>query len=86
MARESATTITVKGQVTIPIAVRKALGLKPRDRVNFVLETEGARILPAKSNLGAGFGAVKPRRKPEDFKRLRRLATEEVAQKALEEL
>ena len=45
-----------------------------------------AKILPAKSKLEASFGAVKPRKKPEDFKELRRLAIEEVAQRALEEM
>lgn len=84
--KNSTPTITVKGQVTIPIAVRKALGLKPRDRVTFVLENGGARILPYKSKLEAGFGAVEPKVRPEDFKRLRQEAMEDVARRALEEM
>jgi AbrB family looped-hinge helix DNA binding protein len=32
------TTITSKGQVTIPKAVRDALGLKPRDKIEFWVE------------------------------------------------
>ena len=84
--KNSTSTVTVKGQVTIPIEVRKALGLKPRDRVTFVLEDGMPRILPWKSKLEAGFGAVKPRKMPEDFKELRRMAMEEVAQRALEKV
>ncbi|MBI4287880.1 MAG: type II toxin-antitoxin system PrlF family antitoxin [Chloroflexi bacterium] len=84
--RNSTSTLTTKGQVTIPIDVRKALGLKPRDRVKFTLEQDGARIQRAKSALEAGFGAVKPRKKPEDFKELRRMAMEEVAERALKEM
>lgn len=82
--KNSTSTVTVKGQVTIPLEIRKALGLKPRDRVTFVLEDGMARILPWKSKLEAGFGAVKPSKMPEDFKELRRMAMEEVAQRALE--
>ncbi len=36
-----ATTITVKGQVTIPKHVREAAGLKPRSRVEFTVNREG---------------------------------------------
>lgn len=84
--KNSTSTLTIKGQVTIPVEIRKSLGLKPRDRITFIMETDGARILPVKSNLEAGFGAVKPRRRPENFKRLRKLAIEEAARKALEKL
>jgi AbrB family looped-hinge helix DNA binding protein len=38
------TTITSKGQVTIPKAVRDELGLKPSDRVEFVVEDGTARL------------------------------------------
>lgn len=84
--KNSTSTVTVKGQVTIPIEVRKALGLKPRDRVTFVLEDGSARIQPTKSKLDALFGSVKPKRMPEDFKELRRMAMEEVAERALKKM
>lgn len=35
-------TITSKGQVTIPVEVRKHLGLKERDKVMFVLGEDGS--------------------------------------------
>ena len=84
--RTSTSTMTVKGQVTIPAKIRQSLGLKPRDRVAFILEDGVARIMPVKSTLEAGFGAVEPKVRPEDFKELRRMAMEEVAQRALEEV
>jgi len=39
--------VSTKGQVVLPVAVRKALGLKPGMRVNIRVEGKGARITPA---------------------------------------
>ena len=78
-------TVTEKGQVTIPIEMRRALGLKPRDRVEFELVNGGVRLLPAKSTLLAGYGAVQPRERPEDFQRIRREVEEEMAEACIEE-
>ena len=43
----SAVLVSTKGQVVLPAAVRKALGLKPGMRVNIRVEGKGARITPA---------------------------------------
>jgi len=43
------TTITRKGQVTIPIEIRRALGLNEGDRVTFIQEGEQVRLVPAGS-------------------------------------
>jgi AbrB family looped-hinge helix DNA binding protein len=83
---EITTTMTRKGQVTVPIEVRCLLGLKPRDRVSFILGDDGVRIERAASGLDAIAGSVKPRKRPEDFKELRRAGTQEAAQTALEEM
>ena len=40
--------ITVKGQTTLPKAVRDSLALKPGDRVRYVMLDEGALILPVR--------------------------------------
>jgi looped-hinge helix DNA binding domain, AbrB family len=84
--KESLATITAKGQVTIPAEIRKALELKPRDKVAFILDQGEVKLEPSSSALRAGFGAVKPRRKPEDFKELRGEVQKWVAQKAEEKL
>lgn len=78
--------MTKKGQVTIPVEVRKTLGLKPRDKVIFELQCQEARIRPVASGLLAGFGAVKPKEKPEDCKRLRKGVEERVSGETLKEL
>ena len=43
----SAVLVSTKGQVVLPVAVRKALGLKPGMRVNIRVEGKGARITRA---------------------------------------
>lgn len=49
-------TLTVKGQATLPKAVREHLGLKPGDRVKFFIHPDGTvvmlPILPASSSRG----------------------------------
>lgn len=41
-------TLTRKGQVTIPRAVRRALGLQPGDHVLITLEGDRALLIPAR--------------------------------------
>jgi AbrB family looped-hinge helix DNA binding protein len=43
------TTLTSKGQVTIPKAVRDLLGLKPGAEVTFELESDGRVVVRANS-------------------------------------
>lgn len=40
-------TITSKGQITVPKAVREALGVKPGDRVAFRVRADGAVLMEA---------------------------------------
>lgn len=51
--------VTAKGQVTIPIELREKLGIKPGDRVGFV--DEGGRIVLQRQEtaIEAVFGVVK---------------------------
>ena len=47
-------TITSKGRVTVPKAIRDRLHLKPGDKVNFVLDDAGElRVAPVKSSVKA---------------------------------
>jgi AbrB family looped-hinge helix DNA binding protein len=69
--QEFETTLTERGQVTIPIEVRRILGLHPRDRVRFEVEGKVVRISQASSKILPFFGSVTPRKKPEDFQELR---------------
>lgn len=80
MIRQHITTVTQKGQVTIPSDLRKALDIKPRDRVAFDLVDGEVRLRPIQSSVLSSFGAVKPKRKPENFRKMRQEIEEEIAE------
>ena len=47
------TTVTSKGQVTIPLALRKALGLHAGSRLDFVQDGAGMRVTALQNSSGA---------------------------------
>jgi antitoxin PrlF len=55
--------ITVKGQATIPKAIREHLGLKPGDRVKFFVHPDGSVVLLPKLSAAALRGIIKSRRR-----------------------
>ena len=61
----SVSTLTTKGQTTIPKEIRDGLGLKPKDQVHFTLLADGTVIMRAKKrSVTELFGALhKPGRK-----------------------
>ncbi|HIE4197006.1 MULTISPECIES: AbrB/MazE/SpoVT family DNA-binding domain-containing protein [Burkholderia] len=62
----TAATITSKGQITIPVAVRNQLGLEAGDRIEFSFNEATGRyeIYPATRSLEALKGIVKKPAKP----------------------
>ena len=81
--QELTSSVTKKGQVTIPLAVRKLLDIKPYDRVTFRVSGDRVELLPSSSTLETAFGAVQPRSRPENWKTVRRHAREERARRHL---
>lgn len=55
--------ITIKGQATIPKAIRKHLGLKSGDRVKFFVHPDGSVVLLPKVPVAALRGIIKGRRR-----------------------
>lgn len=55
--------ITIKGQATIPKAIREHLGLKPGDRVKFFVHPNGSVVLLPKLPASALRGMIKSRRR-----------------------
>ena len=57
------TTVTAKGQVTIPKAIRQALGIHEQDRLLFLVEGERLILVPLRHrSLNELFGAFPPTR------------------------
>lgn len=50
--------ISTKGQIVLPIAVRKALGLKPGMRVNVKLDGKRALLTPAPAETTSSLQAI----------------------------
>jgi len=77
-------TVSSKGQVTIPAKVREALGLKSGDRVIYKVAGGKAEIIPVKGTILDAAGTVKPKTKPEDFRKIRETVKRAVAKHAAE--
>lgn len=56
-------TLTSKSQITVPKAVREALGLEPGDRVQFVPSWHGYRLVVIKGDITTMRGVLAGRRK-----------------------
>jgi AbrB family looped-hinge helix DNA binding protein len=52
--------ITSKGRLTVPVAVRRHLGLGPHDRVAFVIEGDDVRLCRLRYTLESVIGSVEP--------------------------
>jgi AbrB family looped-hinge helix DNA binding protein len=44
-------TLTSKGQITMPLSVRNALGLRPGAKVDFVPEGDGFKLVPLRTDV-----------------------------------
>ena len=57
----STSTLTSKGQTTIPKDIRERLNLHPGDRLEFVIDDDGrVLVLPASSDASELAGMLKP--------------------------
>ena len=76
-------TVTSKGQVTIPVEIRRLLEMEPGDKVVFRVTEDGVELQPVTMSLEDTFGAVTPQSRPEDFAELREIAIEEHIEKTV---
>jgi AbrB family looped-hinge helix DNA binding protein len=64
--------VTSKGQITIPVDVRQAMGLHPQDRVVFTVMPDGTTVMRAKTrSLKDLVGALRGRSKKVPVKSMR---------------
>ena len=75
--------LTSKGQMTIPKEVRKALNLRPSERVIVVVEGNLAILKPLRGNLLDLGGSVKipKKEKPIEFRKVREELKRKMAKK-----
>lgn len=82
--REVVSTITSKGQVTIPVEVRRLLGVRPRDKIAFVIEDDQVRLARRGSVVVRTAGALRSREAPQTAEDLRASAEAAIAEEAVE--
>ncbi|MDQ6633103.1 MAG: AbrB/MazE/SpoVT family DNA-binding domain-containing protein [Verrucomicrobiota bacterium] len=70
----SKATITSKGQITIPLAIRNALNLQERDRLEFRIEGNAILADPIRNNLMNLCGVVASSKKPATKQEMRAVA------------
>lgn len=68
---KSKSTITQKGQTTIPAKIRKILNLKPGDTLKYELEEGRVILKPVRGSILDVAGSIRPKKYPEDFKKVR---------------
>ncbi len=78
------TVLTRKGQTTIPLEIRRALGLKEGDRIEWLQEGPRAWLRPASSIVERTAGVFKPATMPPSAEELREVAERAIAEGALE--
>ncbi len=83
--KESVSTITSKGQITLPAKVRRHLGLHTGDKVSFVIEDSGKVMLkvPKYPNIASLAGAAGKLDRPMDVKEMLEIAREDAIEEKL---
>ena len=77
--------LTSKGQMTIPKEVRKALNLRPSEKIIVVVEGNQAILKPLRGNLLDLGGSIKipGEEKPIDFRKVREEVKKKMAKKII---
>ncbi len=84
--RTMTSSVSPKGQVTIPIEIRKELGLGPKDRVRFRRDEHGVHIEKAESVLDKYFMIAPPLDPPRTWKEIEAEVRDERAERFLRQL
>ena len=83
--KNQTSSVSPKGQITLPIEIRKKLGIKPKDKVTFTIEDGSVRVQPLGSQLTEGFASVPALKQPRSLDDMEEIAHEEIARNAASE-
>lgn len=79
-------TITDKGQVTIPIAIRKIFNLQPSSRLIFSIDEERIIAQSIKTDLLSLYGSIKTKsKKPINLRKIRQIIRKKIGENAANE-
>ncbi len=76
-------TLTSKGQITIPVSVRRVLGLNTGDKIDFVLSRDRIEVLKL-GKVSDFYGSIKVEG-AQDFRRIRESVKKKVAKRIVDE-
>ncbi len=83
--KEIFSSVSPKGQVTIPAAIRHLLGVGPKDKMAFRVENGEVLIRPARSKLDAAYRSIPALDSPLSDKEMTELAHDEHAKHVVDE-
>ena len=84
--KELRSRISTKGQATIPVEVRRLLGVGPHDEIGFVIEAGEVRLARAGSVVARTAGAFKSDKPPLTPEELREAAERSIAEEVVERM
>lgn len=78
-SKQRVSTLSIKGQITLPIEIRKHLGVDTNDKVAFVIESDGKVVVtPARyPDIASLSGAAGSLKKPLSWKKIQQVARED---------
>ena len=80
------TTLTERGQVTLPSEIRRKLGVRPKQKVHFEVDGDSIRIVPSEFTLESIRGMAPPLSEPKSIEEILDLAAEEHARHVIDEM
>lgn len=80
--KELLATMTSKGQLTVPVAVRRQLGLRAGDQVIFRMDEAAITLAPAGARLAAGYQSIPALAEPQTWAAIGAIVREERAEAA----
>lgn len=78
--------ITTKGQITLPVEIRRLLGVDFGDQIAFVIKNEQVEVVPRGSVVARTAGALKSNNLFLSAKAMRKQAEQAIAQESVERM